>query len=196
MSLAADSKGERTRARLLEEAIRRFAADGFRGTSVAAVARDAGVTPTAVYAYFPNKEALFEAAVDADSMGLIVESLTALAPTGGDFGDAWPAFIQALFAGLDAHPLARRVLAGHEREALVRLLNLPALTDLRAVVAASLATGQEEGDVRSTVPPAVLALGFETIVLSLLMSTLIVGEVDPARQDSVFAVMAAAIDAD
>lgn len=194
MSVGADSKGERTRTRLLDVAIRRFAADGFRGTSVAAVAREVGVTPTAVYAYFPSKEGLFEAAVDADSAALIVESLAALAPSGGDFGDAWPAFIEAIFAGLDAHPLARRVLAGHEREALVRLLSLPALADLRAVVAASLATGQQEGKVRDGVEPAVLALGFETIILSLLMSTLIVGEVDADRRHSVLAVMTAALE--
>ena len=194
MSVAADSKGERTRTRLLEVAIRRVAADGFRGTSVAAVAREVGVSPTAVYAYFPNKEGLFEAAVDADSAALILEALAALAPFGGDFGEEWPAFIQAIFAGLDDHPLARRVLAGHEREALVRLLSLPALADLRAVVAASLATAQQEGEVRTAVEPGVLALGFETIILSLLMSTLMVGEVHLDRQHSVIAVMSAAIE--
>lgn len=191
MSVAADSKGERTRSRLLEVAIRRFAADGFRSTSVAAVAREAGVTPTAVYAYFPSKEGLFEAAVDADAHDLIVESLVAL---GGAIGATGNAFVETLFEGLDAHPLARRVLAGHEREALPRLLALPALADLRAVLAATLASDQAAGKVRTTVEPGQLALGLETIVLSLLMSTLVVGESDPERQASVLAVMQAALD--
>ena len=193
MSLAADSKGERTRARLLDVAVRRFAADGFRGTSVAAVARDAGVTPAAVYAYFPSKEGLFEAAVDTDAAALILESLQQLEPAGGALHEAWPQLIGTLLTGLDDHPLARRVLAAQEREALPRLLELQALADLRAVLAAILATDQERGLVRTDLDPAVLALGLETIVLSLLMSILIVGDVDPSRSDGVIAVMAAAL---
>ena len=53
--------------RLLELAVGRFAADGYRRTSVSDIARDADLTPAAVYAYFANKEALFQAAVDADA---------------------------------------------------------------------------------------------------------------------------------
>ena len=194
MSVGADTKGERTRARLLEVAVRRFAAEGFRRTSVAAVARDAGVTPAAVYAYFPSKEGLFEAAVDADAAGLILESLEELEPAGGALALAWPQLIGTLLTGLDRHPLARRVLGGHEREALSRLLNLPALSDLRAVLAASLAADQEAGRTRDDVDPGLLALGLETIVLSLLMSILVVGEIDPARQAGVIAVMGAALE--
>jgi AcrR family transcriptional regulator len=193
VSVAPDTKGERTRARLLEVAVRRFAADGFRRTSVAAVARDVGVTPTAVYAYFPSKEGLFEAAVDADAAALILESLEELEPAGGALDEAWPQLVGTLLAGLEHHPLARRVLAGEEREALPRLLQLPALADLRAVLAAILATDQEKGLVRADLEPAVLALGLETIVLSLLMSVLVVGDIDADRQAGVIAVMGAAL---
>jgi AcrR family transcriptional regulator len=193
VSVAADTKGERTRARLLDAAVRRFAADGFRRTSVAAVARDAEVTPAAVYAYFPSKEGLFEAAVDTDAAALILETLEELEPAGGALDEAWPQLIGTLLAGLDHHPLARRVLAGHEREALPRLLGLPALADLRAVLAASLAADQEKGVVRADVDPGVLALGLESIVLSLLMSILVVGDIDPERQAGVIAVMGAAL---
>ena len=59
----ASTKGERTRHALLAGAIRRFAADGYRATSLADIARDARVTPAAAYAYFANKEALFTEAV-------------------------------------------------------------------------------------------------------------------------------------
>ena len=50
------TKGDRTRRRLLEIAVRRFAADGFRRTSVSGIARDAGISPASAYAYFPSKE--------------------------------------------------------------------------------------------------------------------------------------------
>ena len=60
-------KGEQTRLDILHAAIARFGRDGFRGTSVAAIARDAGVSRTAAYAYFDTKKALFIAALDADA---------------------------------------------------------------------------------------------------------------------------------
>src|SRR3954449_9626586 len=68
---APGGKGDRTRRRLLDIAIRRLAGDGFRKTSVSDIAREAGVTPATTYAYFAGKEALFEAAVDADAMALM-----------------------------------------------------------------------------------------------------------------------------
>src|SRR5262249_56215036 len=64
-------KGERTRQRLLDIAIRRFAEDGFRRTSLSDIARAAGLTPAAAYAYFAGKGGLFQAAVDADAGALI-----------------------------------------------------------------------------------------------------------------------------
>jgi AcrR family transcriptional regulator len=70
------SKGERTRRTILEAAIARFGRDGYRATSVADIARDAGVSGTAAYAYFPNKEALFVAAVDHDAAAVIRSGLT------------------------------------------------------------------------------------------------------------------------
>ena len=56
------TKGEQTRRAILRAAITRFGRDGFRATSVADIARDAGVGGTVAYAYYPNKEALFLAA--------------------------------------------------------------------------------------------------------------------------------------
>ncbi|MDP8955643.1 MAG: TetR/AcrR family transcriptional regulator, partial [Actinomycetota bacterium] len=67
------TKGERTRQVLLEAAIARFGRDGYRRTSVAEIARDAHLSGTAAYAYFPNKEALFIAAVDEDAAAVIEE---------------------------------------------------------------------------------------------------------------------------
>ena len=60
------TKGDRTRSALLAAAVVRFAREGYRGTSVADVCRDAGLSTTASYPYFANKEALFVAAVDED----------------------------------------------------------------------------------------------------------------------------------
>src|SRR5690242_18506484 len=57
------AKGEQTRRAILLAAIDRFGQDGFRATSIAKIARDAGVGATITWNYFPNKEALFLAAL-------------------------------------------------------------------------------------------------------------------------------------
>src|SRR2546430_17733419 len=74
------TKGEHTRAAILDAAIARFGRDGYRATAVADIARDAGVGGTVAYAYFPNKEALFLAAVDEDASGVIHEGLFSVLP--------------------------------------------------------------------------------------------------------------------
>ena len=72
-------KGEQTRRAILDAAIARFGREGYRATSVADIARDAGVGGTVAYAYFPNKEALFLAAIDEDAAAVISEGLLARA---------------------------------------------------------------------------------------------------------------------
>ena len=179
-----DGKGARTRQRLLEIAVRRFARDGFRRTSVSAVAREARLTPAAAYAYFPSKEAMFTAAVDADAGSLIEEASTAAARLGGDHRERRLALLASLFEALDDHPLARRVLSGEEPEVIGRLLQLPALVGLRERMAEELAADQVDGTVRVDVDPATMALGLETIVLSLLMGRLqAMDQADPAETE-------------
>jgi AcrR family transcriptional regulator len=56
----------RTRARLLEVAGHHFAAHGYDGTSVRAVAADAGVAPNLVTRYFGGKAGLFAEATTVD----------------------------------------------------------------------------------------------------------------------------------
>jgi AcrR family transcriptional regulator len=185
------TKGERTRARLLQVAVRRFAADGFRRTSVAAVAEEAGVTPAAVYAYFPGKEGLFEAAVDADAAALISEASEGIDDR--DLVSGQPRLLPALMAGLAHHRLARRVLAGQEQEVIDRLLSIPALLELRSRLSEAMAAGQEAGLVRPDVDPKAIAIGLETLTLALLMAWLKVPEYGDERQRGVEAVFEAVL---
>ena len=46
-----------------------------------------------------------------------------------------PMLIMCLLAGLEHHPLTRRVVGGHEPDALQRLINLPALGRLTGDIA-------------------------------------------------------------
>jgi AcrR family transcriptional regulator len=172
------TKGERTRQALLDAAIARFARDGYRGTSVADIARDAHLSGTAAYAYFPNKEALFVAAVDDDAAAVIEEGLSSV----NDHQDLeqWrETLIFTILSAVGRHPLARRVLAGLEPEFTVRLMGIPALEQLRKVCGERLRTQQLAGEVRSDIDAQQIGNGLVTIVLSLVMSLVQLGT-DPA----------------
>jgi len=171
------TKGERTRRALLDAAIARFGRDGYRGTSVAEIARDARLSGTAAYAYFPSKEALFVAAVDEDAAAVIEEGLSSVAV---DDIDQWrETLILTLLSAVGRRPLARRVLAGLEPEFTVRLLEIPALEQLRKACGERIRSQQLAGEVRADIDPRQIANGLVTIVLSLLMSLLQTGT-DPA----------------
>lgn len=172
MTTTALAKGERTRQAILEAAIGRFGRDGFRATSVADIARDAGVGGTVAYAYFPGKEALFLAAVDEDAAGVISEGMASIEATLAGWHQV---LMSTLIAALDQHPLARRLLAGLEPEVTERVLEIPALAELRHVVAERLRAEQDAGTVRSDIDPVAIGSGLVTLVLSLLMSTVQIG---------------------
>jgi AcrR family transcriptional regulator len=178
MALEADpeglSKGAQTRRAILEAAIARFGRDGYRRTSVADIARDAAVGGTVTYAYFANKEELFFAAVDEDAAGVMEEGLarTFVEPRAPEW---WQTLIESLVNALDHHPLARRLLAGLEPDVTPRVLDMPALADLREVCAEQLRGGQQAGTARSDIDPVVIANGLVSIMLSLLMSVVQLG---------------------
>lgn len=174
------TKGERTRQRLLDLAIARFGERGYRATSVSEIARAAGLTQAAAYAYFPSKEALFEAAVDADAASII--DRTREGAVGADIHNLVPTLLILLVGLLDEHPLARRVLAGQEQEQLARLINLGSLRDLSAWVADEVGQAQAEGRARTDIDATVFADGAETMLLGLLMAITQVGGTTELRR--------------
>ena len=166
------AKGQRTRQAILESAIERFGRDGFRATSVADIARDAGIGGTVAYAYFPGKEALFFAAVDEDAAGVIGEGLASIETTLVGWHQV---LMTTLIGAVERHPLARRLLAGLEPDVTERVLEIPALAELRRAVAERLRTEQAAGTVRADIDPVSVGSGLVTLVLSLLMSIVQVG---------------------
>ncbi len=170
----ARTKGAQTRQAILDAAILRFGRDGFRSTSVADIARDASVGGTVAYAYFPNKEALFLAAIDEDAAAVIREGLTSIIEE-PDIADWRQTLIFTLLEAVEAHPLARRLLAGLEPEVTERVLEIPALADLRKACAERIRAEQLAGAVRPDIDPSAIGNGIVSIMLSLLMSVVQVG---------------------
>jgi AcrR family transcriptional regulator len=168
------TKGDRTRQALLDAAVVRFAREGYRGTSLADICRDAGLSTTAAYPYFANKEALFVAAVDEDVADLIDDAV--LLVTIEDEPDEWGlVMMRALVAHLDGHPLAGRILRGLEPDFTMRLLHIPALQELRKTVTELIRDQQMSGQVRRDIDPGETASGMVVIVISLLMATMQTG---------------------
>lgn len=189
-----EGKGAQTRQAILEAAIERFGRDGFRSTKVADIARDAGVGNSLVFAYFPNKEALFLAALDEDAAG-VIEAGEIVQGSEPAIHDLATKLMAALVSATEHHPLARRVLAGLEPHATDRMLEIPALAELRKTIAEQFRAGQVAGWVRDDIDPVSMANGSVTIALSLLMAMLQFGVDDSfPYSDDVMAIFRAAIE--
>lgn len=193
MSDARSTKGELTRRALLAAAIERFGHSGYRATSVADITRDAGVSGTAAYAYFDNKKELFLAALDEDAAAVMGEGLSGFM----DDPDAlsWRmTLITTLVDALDRHPLARRVLGGLEPDVTDRVIDLPALVELRKAVVERLRIDQGAGIVRAELDVESVGNGAVTIILALLVAIEQFGRGTFARHGTdVFSVFDAAL---
>lgn len=167
-------KGEQTRQAILEAAIARFGRDGYRATAVADIGRDAGVGGTVAYTYFGGKEALFLAAIDEDAAGVIHEGLSRISDS-PSLLDWRQTLIFTLIEAVDRHPLARRLLAGLEPDVTERVLEIPALEQLRKTCQERLRADQLAGLVRHDIDPVAIGNGVVAIMLSLLMSVVQIG---------------------
>lgn len=157
------TKGARTQARLIESARRRFGRDDYAAVSVAQVARDCGLTPAAAYAYFDSKQALFDAALDAEVdawLGAAADDATGERPMA-----AWFA---ALRLGVGTHPMLERVLRSGDGDQLRRVLDSASMGRLRDLIESGLAARQASGATTDEFPARELADGTQMIVFALL----------------------------
>ncbi len=194
-ALGSSTKGELTRRAILEAAIVRFGRDGYRAASVADIALDAAVGGTVAYAYFESKMALFLAAVDEDAAAVIHEGLDHVFAGPKTPPDWQQTLFVTLIAAVERHPLARRLLAGLEPDITVRVLDIPALAELRKACAERIRSEQLSGVVRPDIDPVAIANGLVALILALLMSVIQIGpSALAAYAEDVIAVFDAALD--
>ena len=105
-----------------------------------------------------------------------------VAPSGVPVGQLVPMLIMCFLAGLEEHPLTRRVVGGKEPDALARLINLPALGRLTGDIADAVRTAQAQGEVRDDLDADLFASGAETVIVSLVMSVTQVGASTETRR--------------
>jgi len=142
----------------MDAALEEFAAKGFGGARVEAIAQRAGVRKQLLYHYFPSKEALLE-----DTLQRAIRNKLEAVTDGGDLG----AIMRARFAVAIKDPVilrlstwealeypeTRRIVAEDERREAVRQQ-----TD--AVVA-----GQRRGELPAEYSPELLQLAFTALAL-------------------------------
>ncbi|MBI4935430.1 MAG: TetR/AcrR family transcriptional regulator [Actinobacteria bacterium] len=184
------TKGQRTRERLLRAAVDRFGAQGYRATSVSQLSRDAGLTPAAAYAYFADKDACWAAAVTAD-LDDLAEQITARA-----MSSSRPLYelMSLLVQGLHDHPLARRVMVEGTPADLNLVLQHHLFAGTTSMVARGLRARQALGVLSADADPDVLARGIETVMFSMVLSTVRAGlDEEPERIASVLEVLRLAV---
>ncbi|MGW4328695.1 TetR/AcrR family transcriptional regulator [Nocardia sp. NPDC004573] len=165
-------RGEQTRQAILDVATRRFADQGFRNTSVAAVAREVGLAPSAVYFHFADKEALFVSAFDRDAARLCDDALARSGPMDEAY---WQQVVGRFVTRLDSYPLVHRVLAGQEPGLLVRLVDGVVPQRIRQMLEASLRAGQQSGDIAADLDPRDTAIALEAVFTAVVITVVQVG---------------------
>jgi AcrR family transcriptional regulator len=110
------------REQILREAARCFGTRGFRGTTTRDVATAVGITEAALYRYYPSKEAMYAAILDARiAAPSLVDALQEHAKAGDDRAvftelalamiesvEADPSFLRLLlYSALEGHEMAR-----------------------------------------------------------------------------------------
>ena len=128
----------RTRSQVVEVAHRLFVAKGFAGTTIASVAREAGVSAPTVYAAFTSKAELLRSAIDVALAGddeptavanrplapgvheadSATELLTRYAVMMGELAERAAAIYMVLVAAADVEPELAELLADFEKQRL------------------------------------------------------------------------------
>lgn len=119
MSTSSPAEGVRARVRaemhtaILDTARRHLAQEGASGLSLRAVARELGMASSAVYRYFPNRDALLTALIiDAyDSLGATVEAAEAAVPR-EDLLERWVQIARSVRGWALEHPTLYALVYG------------------------------------------------------------------------------------
>jgi TetR/AcrR family transcriptional regulator len=158
---------EQRRDSLVREALRAFGDRGYDGTTLEAVAEAAGVRKQTLLYYFPTKEVLFDACVDALIEGLETSLRKVLG--GRDEGlDRVETVIRTVFR-LAEHwpefPLFIREAARRSPQVVQRIAD--ALEPFRKAALAFLERGMEAGEFRRQEPGLLLFTLYTAVVGSL-----------------------------
>ncbi|HYX79258.1 MAG TPA: TetR/AcrR family transcriptional regulator [Actinomycetota bacterium] len=159
--------GSERRVRLIEEAIRAFGREGYSGASLDRIAAAAGIRKQTLLYYFPTKDALIEACLQAAGERVAEEIAEALEGK-ETYWDRAEAVIHAVFRLAEDWPefpmflreAGRLGAEGFERFAAV-------IDPLRKRAVDFLQAGMDDGEIREQDPALLLFLLYTAVVGSL-----------------------------
>lgn len=136
---SAPERAAEKRSRILDAARVLFVRNGLRGTTMEAIAREAGVAKPTLYSYFSDKEAVFTAILDDLSEALVAAFEAGMAGPGGvaqRIGAALAGKYGTIAAVVDGSPFIEELYSSHSRvsarfRALDVRMNEAILTALR-----------------------------------------------------------------
>lgn len=152
-----EAVAEHKRTLILQAALQIFAADGLEGANVRAIAKAAGYTPGAIYAYFPSKEHIYAAALE-ESLDRLTAATTGQAARARSPEEKFTAAGLAFFDFYDTHPrdldlgfyLFRGGIRPHGlSQDLDIVLNTKLLAALQPIHDAAIATGLLQDQART-----------------------------------------------
>jgi AcrR family transcriptional regulator len=171
--------GEVRRHALIEEAIRAFGRDGYNGASLDQIASAVGIRKQTLLYYFPTKDALLEACLEAAGRRVGEEIAVALAGA-ETYWDKAEAVIHAVF-GLAAEwpefPMFVREAGRLGAEGIERFTGV--LEPLRARAIEFLQDGMDASEIRKQDPALLLFMLYTAVVGSLTEASVlnaVVGE--------------------
>jgi TetR/AcrR family transcriptional regulator len=109
-------KAERTRAAILAAAERLFARQGYAATRLDDVADAVGVKRAALFYYFRDKQALYDAVIE-DSFRELVAGVEAALSARGPIGPRFEAAVEAWVDAIQARPALARLILRHAADA-------------------------------------------------------------------------------
>lgn len=173
--------GEKRRSTLVEEAIRQFGRDGYRGTSLDSVAGAVGVRKQTLLYYFPSKDALLGACLAA--AGERLASAIAEALEGKEtYWDRAEAVIHAVFALAEEwpeFPMFVREAGRLGPEAFERFAAV--LDPLRRRAIEFLETGMDVGEIRKQDAALLLFTLYTAVIGSLTEASVLNAVVGPSK---------------
>lgn len=175
--------GQERRTTIVEEAIRQFGREGYKGASLDSIANAVGVRKQTLLYYFPTKDALLEACLTAAGERLAREIARALADK-DSYWDRAEAVIHAVF-GLAGDwpefPMFVREAARLGPDAFDRFAEV--LDPMRQRAVDFLQTGMDLGEIRKQDPAMLLFTLYTAVVGSLTEASVLnaVAGVDSSR---------------
>ncbi|MCF7837496.1 MAG: TetR family transcriptional regulator [Candidatus Marinimicrobia bacterium] len=154
------AKGQRARQRLLEVAIRLFAAQGFDGVSVDQIVAEAHINKRMVYHYFGSKEQLYQAALAAEYGKLESLELKTLHPD-EPIAKVVADVVQAYFRFLRRNPEFVKLLLWENLNGGRNLKHMPVPLSkgpMMELLLAAVNAGKLRGTVRADVDPRFLLI--------------------------------------